>query len=153
MKYTPVILAILLLTASCSKKMSSNQPEVAQTVFVEEVVQTPTTPSDEVSAETEEEPVFVVVEQAPQFPGGEDSLKVYIDENLDYNGNATGTLFVQFVVEKDGSLTDIQIANKGTKKMEEAALKLVKNMPNWIPGRQRNTKVRCRFVLPIKFEV
>lgn len=64
-----------------------------------------------------------------------------------------GTVYVEFVVEKDGSLTDIHIARKSTSLLDQEALRVIKAMPKWIPGKQRNKAVRVRFRVPIKFEL
>lgn len=103
-----------------------------------------------------EETVFVVVESMPSFPGGMSELMKFLHENISYpqlakDAGVQGRVFVSFVVEKDGTVTDIQILRGIGGGCDEEAIKVVQSMPNWIPGRQRNVPVRVRFNLPIKF--
>lgn len=106
--------------------------------------------------EIKEDQVFVVVESMPSFPGGNVALLNYLNSNLKYPALAkemgiSGRVFVSFVVEKDGSVTDIQILRGIGGGCDEEAIRVVKNMPKWIPGRQRSIPVRVRFNLPVKF--
>lgn len=102
--------------------------------------------------------VFVVVEEQAEFPGGMDSLYAYIVKNLKYPEQAKekgiqGRVFVQFVIEKDGSISNVKILRGIGGGCEEAAVEMVKNMPKWKPGKQRGKPVRYQYVLPIKFEL
>ena len=106
--------------------------------------------------EIKEDQVFVVVESMPSFPGGNVELLKYLNSNLKYPSLAkemgiSGRVFVSFVVEKDGSVTDIQILRGIGGGCDEEAIRVVKSMPKWIPGKQRNIPVRVRFNLPVKF--
>jgi periplasmic protein TonB len=106
--------------------------------------------------EIKEDQVFVVVESMPSFPGGNAELLKYLNSNLKYPALAkemgiSGRVFVSFVVEKDGSVTDIQILRGIGGGCDEEAIRVVKSMPKWIPGKQRNIPVRVRFNLPVKF--
>lgn len=105
-----------------------------------------------------DEPVFVVVEEQAEFPGGLDSMYAYIQKNLKYPELAKekgieGRVFVQFVIEKDGSISNVKILRGIGGGCEEAAVEMIKNMPKWKPGKQRGKPVRFQFVLPIKFEL
>jgi protein TonB len=105
-----------------------------------------------------DEEVFVVVEEQAEFPGGLDSMYAYIQKNLKYPEKAKaegieGRVFVQFVIEKDGSISNILIKRAIGGGCEEAAVEMIKNMPKWKPGKQRGKPVRFQFVLPIKFEL
>lgn len=102
--------------------------------------------------------VFVVVEEQAEFPGGLDSMYAYIQKNLVYPELAKekgieGRVFVQFVIEKDGSISNILIKRAIGGGCEEAVVEMIKNMPKWKPGKQRGKPVRFQFVLPIKFEL
>lgn len=104
----------------------------------------------------EEEQVFVIVESMPQFPGGDAARIAYLNENMKYpimarESGIQGRVFVTFVVEKDGSITDVRILRGIGGGCDEEALKVVKNMPQWIPGKQRNVPVRVQFNMPINF--
>ena len=105
-----------------------------------------------------DEPVFVIVEEQAEFPGGLDSMYAYIQKNLVYPEKAKaegieGRVFVQFVIEKDGSISNILIKRAIGGGCEEAVVEMIKNMPKWKPGKQRGKPVRFQFVLPIKFEL
>lgn len=104
----------------------------------------------------EEEEIFVVVETMPSFPGGMNKLMEYLQTNLHYPQLAKdlgiqGRVFVTFVIEKDGSVTDTRILRGIGGGCDEEAVKVVNNMPKWIPGSQRNRPVRVQFNLPINF--
>ncbi len=109
----------------------------------------------EVSVDDE---VFVVVEEQAEFPGGMDSMYAYIGENLKYPELAKekgieGRVFVSFIIEKDGSISNVKILRGIGGGCEEAAVEMIKNMPRWKPGKQRGKPVRFQFTLPIKFEL
>ncbi len=101
---------------------------------------------------------FVPVERMPEFPGGEDALYDFITKNLKYpqsakDNNIQGRVFVQFTVDKDGSIINPKVASDIGGGCGEEALRVVKMMPKWIPGNQRGVKVRTQFTLPITFEL
>lgn len=100
----------------------------------------------------------VWVEQMPEFPGGEVALYQYIQRKTDYpefakENEMEGTAYVQFVVEKDGSLSNISIGKGTYKCLNEEALRVVKSMPDWKQGKQNGEPVRVRFVVPIRFDL
>lgn len=102
--------------------------------------------------------VFVVVEEQAEFPGGLDSMYAYIQKNLKYPEKAKaegieGRVFVSFIIEKDGSISNVKILRAIGGGCEEAVVEMIKNMPKWKPGKQRGKPVRFQFVLPIKFEL
>lgn len=106
--------------------------------------------------EEAEEQVFMVVESMPQFPGGENGLMKYLSENISYpkaarESGIQGRVFVSFVVEKDGKVTNIIILRGIGGGCDEEAIKVVQKMPKWIPGKQRGMPVRVQFNLPINF--
>ncbi|UYQ91568.1 M56 family metallopeptidase [Chitinophaga horti] len=103
------------------------------------------------------EGVFTFVETPPNFPGGIKELEKYLSKNVRYPHKATengqqGTVFVTFVVNKDGSLSDVAIvgARKGYG-LDEEAIRVVKTMPNWTPGEEDGKKVKVQYNLPIRF--
>ena len=105
-----------------------------------------------------EEEVFVVVEEQAEFPGGMDSMFAYIHKNLKYPEQAKekgiqGRVFVQFVIEKDGSISNVKILRGIGGGCDEASVEMIKNMPKWKPAKQRGKPVRCQFNLPINFEL
>ncbi|MBQ5891053.1 MAG: energy transducer TonB [Bacteroidales bacterium] len=107
---------------------------------------------------SDDDAIFFVVEVQPEFPGGMDSMYAYIVKNLKYPEAAKekgieGRVFVSFIIEKDGSISNILIKRAIGGGCEEAAVEMIKNMPKWKPGKQRGKPVRFQFVLPIKFEL
>lgn len=103
--------------------------------------------------------VFTFVEQMPSFPGGQQALMQYLSRHIHYPTAAredgiSGTVVVQFVVNTDGTIHDVRTI--GTKKgggLEEESKRVVKNMPKWIPGRQKGQKVVVQINLPIRFVI
>lgn len=104
----------------------------------------------------EEEMVFVVVESMPEFPGGDVARIAYLNKNMDYpiqarESGIQGRVFVTFVVEKDGSITGVRVLRGIGGGCDEEAIKVIQNMPRWLPGKQRNVPVRVQFNMPINF--
>lgn len=116
----------------------------------------PEMPVEEEEEEVAEDIVFVIVESMPEFPGGEQARLAYLNENIKYPSMAQeagiqGRVFVEFVVEKDGRITGVRVIRGIGGGCDEEAIRLVSNMPSWIPGKQRNVPVRVRFNMPIRF--
>ena len=104
------------------------------------------------------EKIFSFVEESPEFPGGEEKLMKFLTTNLKYpqiaRENAVeGNVYVKFIIEKDGSITNIQVARGIGYGCDQEAVRVVKTMPKWEPGKQRGTPVRSRFILPFKFKL
>ena len=102
------------------------------------------------------EPIFVVAEESPEFPGGDTALYAFLGENLKYpntEADFQGNIFLTFIVEKDGSLTDIKVIRGLSAPFDEEAIRVVKLMPKWKPAKQRGKQVRFQYVLPIKFQI
>ncbi len=109
----------------------------------------------EEEAESEDVP-FTVVEVSPGFPGGEEARLKYLRDNLDYpviarESGIQGTIYVTFVVERDGSITDVKVMRGIGGGCDEEAIRVVQKMPKWAPGQQRGKPVRVQFMMPIKF--
>lgn len=99
-----------------------------------------------------------VVEPEPEFPGGTDSLVAFIKKNLRYpeflaESCIQGRVTLSFVVEKDGSITDIQEMRSPSEYLTEEAIRVVKLMPKWIPAKQHGQAVRVKYMLPITFRL
>ena len=114
----------------------------------------------EVKEEVEEaeEEVFLVVEEDPEFPGGLDALSKFIADNIKYpqlakENNITGKVFVSFVVEKDGRVGQVKILRDIGGGCGNEAVRVVKMMPRWKPGKQRGKAVRTQFNLPVNFDL
>lgn len=127
--------------------------EADQNTEVQEYI-APVQVEDEESAE--ETQIFMVVESMPSFPGGEPALYKYLGENIKYpqmakESGIQGRVFVTFVVERDGSVTDVRVLRGIGGGCDEEAIRVVKNMPKWTPGKQRGKAVRVQYNLPVKF--
>ena len=106
--------------------------------------------------EVEEPDFFRVVESMPSFPGGDVARIRFLKNNLQYPTMARetgiqGRVYITFIVEKDGSLTNIVISKSIGGGCDEEAIRIVKAMPKWIPGKQRGKPVRVQLALPVKF--
>lgn len=103
--------------------------------------------------------VFLIAEKMPEFIGGSQALYEYLSENIQYPADAKrnhlqGRVFCQFVVDKDGSITDIKVVrSSGHPALDQEAIRLVRSMPLWQPGYQKGKAVRVRFTLPINFQL
>jgi protein TonB len=112
----------------------------------------------EVEPEPEEEEIFMVVEQAPEFPGGTNALYDYLRKNMKYpaicrESGITGRVIVSFTVNKDGSIVDVEVVKGVHPQMDKEAVRVVSAMPKWKPGEQRGKPVRCKFNLPVNFRL
>ena len=109
--------------------------------------------------EEEEEPqVFFVVEEMPEFPGGDLALRKYIAENVRYpeiakENGISGRVFVQFVVDEKGRVTKVQLARGVDPILDKEAIRVVKTLPNFKPGKQRGKAVRVSYTVPINFQL
>lgn len=167
MKKIIVLLGITLL-ASCSiskKKEVKTTESVVQEV--EENFPPPPPPvmqdsrnietlPEETISDGEIEPIFEVAEKMPEFPGGMEKMMEFIMKNMKYPQEAKvagvkGKVYVQFVVKEDGTLDDIKVIRGIGSGCDEEARRIVKLMPNWIPGEQRGKPVPVRMILPINF--
>jgi protein TonB len=104
------------------------------------------------------EEVFDVVEDEPGFPGGEEEMQRFIKSNIKYPEMSIqmgdqGKVYVRFVVEKDGSISNVSIARSVTTELDKEATRVVKQMPKWSPGKQRGRPVRTNVVIPIVFKL
>ena len=117
-------------------------------------------PVEEVVEEEEEEVVFVVVETMPSFPGGNQALFKYLSDNMKYpviaqENGIQGTVVCQFVVNKDGSIVDVEAVKNtsGDATLEKEAIRVIKSMPKWSPGKQRGKAVRVKYTVPVRFRL
>ncbi len=109
--------------------------------------------------EEEEEPeIFMVVEQMPEFPGGQRELFKYISQNIQYppiakENGIQGKVFIQFVVGKTGAITNVTVLRGVDPSLDKEAVRVVKSMPKWKPGKQRGKPVFVRYQVPINFKL
>ena len=107
------------------------------------------------SADTAET-VFMVVEQMPEFPGGDDAMSKFLDENLVYpkqakKQNIQGKVWIGFIVDKDGTVRNVEVLRGIGGGCEEEAVRVIKLMPKWKPGTQSGKPVMVKFRFPINF--
>lgn len=116
-------------------------------------------PKEEPKVVKEEGPVsMAMVEQKPSFPGGDKAMYEWLNKNINYppaaaEDGASGKVTVQFVVEKDGSISHVTIARGKHPALDEEAKRVVKKMPKWTPGRNNGQPVRVTYLLPISFQL
>jgi len=106
----------------------------------------------------DDDKIFTVVEQQPEYPGGMEAMAKFIGKNLKYPSTARrmgvdGKVFVQFVVDKEGKISDVQVIKGVSADCDKEAVRVVQMMPAWKPGKQNGKAVKARFVLPIRFKL
>lgn len=102
--------------------------------------------------------IFTVVEQMPMYPGGDAALMQYLSSNIHYPAVAAengvqGRVVVGFVVERDGSITDVNVMRSVDPSLDREAVRVVKNMPRWTPGKQNGSAVRVKYQVPVTFRL
>ncbi len=115
-----------------------------------------TKPTDTIKVD--DEPVFLAVETPPEFPGGENALVEFIARNVKYPPEARenrieGKVYVSFIIEKDGSITNLKILKGVGGGCDDEAKRVVSLLPNFIPGKQNGRVVRVQFFVPINFKL
>ena len=113
---------------------------------------------DEVPPAVEETKVFDVVEQMPSFKGGDAALMEWLNKNIKYpvvaeENGIQGRVVATFVVERDGSITDVKIVKSVDPSLDKEAVRVLKSMPKWIPGRQNGQPVRVKYTVPVTFRL
>ena len=106
----------------------------------------------------EETKIFTVVEQMPLFPGGDAALMGYLRDNIHYptvaaENGVQGRVVVGFVVERDGSITDVNVLRSVDPSLDREAMRVVKSMPKWTPGKQNGSAVRVKYQVPVTFRL
>ena len=94
----------------------------------------------------------------PSFPGGQGALMQYLANNIKYpvvaqENGVQGRVVVSFVVERDGSITDVQVVRSVDPSLDREAQRVVRNMPRWIPGKQNGQAVRVKYNVPVAFRL
>ena len=126
--------------------------ETAEVKHVEEKIAEPE------PVKEEETKVFDVVEQMPSFPGGPSALMQYLSSNIKYpvvaeENGVQGRVVCTFVVERDGSITDVRVIKSVDPSLDKEAVRVVKGMPRWIPGKQNGSAVRVKYTVPVTFRL
>ena len=104
------------------------------------------------------EEVFDVVEQMPEYPGGMQALFEFLSQNIKYPEDAQkqkveGRVIVTFVVETDGSISNVEVAKHAFPSLDNEAVRVIQAMPNWTPGKQSGKVVRVKYTVPIVFNL
>jgi protein TonB len=102
--------------------------------------------------------VFQVVETMPSFPGGDAALFKFLSDNVKYpviaqENGIQGRVICQFVVNRDGSIVDVEVVRPVDPSLDKEAIRVIKSMPNWSPGKQRGKAVRVKYTLPVNFRL
>ena len=106
----------------------------------------------------EETKVFDVVEQMPSFPGGDAELMKYLSTHIKYpvvaeENGIQGRVIATFVVERDGSISDVKVIKSVDPSLDKEAIRVLKSMPKWIPGKQNGSAVRVKYTVPVTFKL
>lgn len=126
--------------------------EITESTAIEDVI------FEEAPEEEVAEEVFTIVEEQPDPLGGMAAFYQYVNKNIDYPNqakrmNVEGKVFVQFVIDKDGSITEVKAIKGIGAGCDEAAVKVISGAPKWKPGKQRGRPVKVRMILPITFKL
>ena len=142
--------------------IQDNEAEVETTDFNSEddadarvEIQAPIAPPEE---EEEEQVIHIRVEKMPEFPGGQEALNRYLVRNIKYpllaqENGIQGRVVCQFVVNSDGSIVVISVVRGVEESLDKEAIRVIKSMPKWTPGRQGGKSVRVKYTLPIRFKL
>lgn len=108
--------------------------------------------------EEEDNVVFQVVETMPSFPGGDADLFKFLSTNVKYpviaqENGIQGRVICQFVVNKDGTIVDVEVVRSVDPSLDKEAIRVIKSMPKWSPGKQRGKPVRVKYTLPVNFKL
>ena len=139
-------------TAIGAFDVKGNDEAAGEVLKAKEVIAQPEPPKEE------ETKVFDVVEQMPSFPGGQSALLQYLSSNIKYpvvaeENGVQGRVIVTFVVEMDGSITDVKVVKSVDPSLDKEAQRVVKSMPKWIPGKQNGAAVRVKYTVPVTFRL
>jgi len=143
--------AAVLLMAGC-------QPANGEAVEQEEIPFEATNVDESAPLDANTDEVFKVVEVDPEFPGGEEALYKYLAENIKYpvmakNNKVEGRVYITFVIEKDGNVSDAKVLRSDNEELNAEALRVINAMPKWKPGMQRGVPVRVQYNIPISFKL
>ena len=139
-------------TAIGAFDVTGNDEAAGEVLKAKETIAQPEPPKEE------ETKVFDVVEQMPSFPGGPSALFEYLSKNIKYpvvaeENGIQGRVIVSFVVERDGSITDVRVVKSVDPSLDKEAVRVVKAMPKWIPGKQNGSAVRVKYTVPVTFRL
>ncbi len=134
-----------------------DEPEIDDSE-ADEQTETEVAPIEEEEEETDEVFQFAVIEDKPEFPGGMAGLLKYIATHTKYpqiakENGISGKVYVQFVIGKDGKVTDVKVVRGRDPYLDKEAVRVVKSLPAWKPGKQRGKPVKVSYIVPINFKL
>lgn len=149
-------LAVALLLISNIEAVARTTEKVIDEIIVSNIETTET--AETVVMVDQEDPVFEIVDQMPQYPGGQAALMKYINENIKYPVNAfekkiQGRVILQYVVNTDGSLSNIKLVRSVDPDLDAEAIRVISGMPKWIPGKHKGETVRVKYTIPVQFKL
>lgn len=159
--FIPVV-ALLLLFSNCANNKSEQDKAAVETTETASTVapENATEPKAEtnVTENKDDSEVFNVVEHMPEYPGGVKELMKFLSSTIKYPANAEknkieGRVIVEFIVNKDGSLSDVKVVRGVDPELDAEALRVVNAMPKWKPGMQKGEPVRVKFTLPVMYRL
>ena len=148
-----------LKEAVAAEKTQEGDPNAEEVIAAPEESAGPTKAEVVVEAPApKDDEIFTVVEQQPEFQGGQAAMYAWLGKNIKYpaaaqRANISGKVFVSFTVNTDGSITDAQVLKGLGFGTDEEAVRVVKSMPKWKPGKQSGRSVRVKYNLPISFQL
>lgn len=134
-----------------SVDISEGVNDLNKTIITEQVIEQP-------KVEDEQPMSIAMVEQKPEFPGGEAAMYKWLSDNIIYPSAASeegvqGRVVVEFVVDRDGSITHVRVVRQRHPALDKEALRVIKAMPKWIPGRNNGQPVKVTYTLPVTFKL
>lgn len=147
----PVVLFVLLINIACSEIASTDPPIQADTENTQDL--------DEITTSTnKKKEAYQSVEHMPKYPGGDTELLKYISENLKYpadaaDNNIEGLVVVRFIIDETGDISDVEVLRSVSVDCDNEAIRVVKNMPKWQPGKHDGKDVAVYYTLPIRYKL
>ena len=153
--FVPLAFALVFMN-SCKRKPKVQKQEMEGTRVVVKA-ESPEDTAQFKNAESTEK-TYVVVEQMPAFPGGDAALMKYLSENIKYpeaaeKAGEQGRVVVNFIVEKDGAISNVNVVRSVTPTLDAEAVRVIKAMPKWVPGKQDGQSVRVKYNVPVSFKL
>lgn len=158
--FIPVV-ALLIFFSNCANKSENTQPATEMTEAVAVTEPTKVVEPEKEPVETknvDDSPIYEVVDNMPQFPGGTGEFLKFLSRNIKYPANAEknkiqGRVVIQFVINKDGSVSDTKIVRSVDPELDAEALRVIKLTPNWKPGMSNGEVVRVKYTVPVQFKL
>ena len=153
--FVPLAFALMFMN-SCKRKPKVQKQEMEHTRVAVKAESAEDTAQIKNVESTEK--TFEVVEQMPAFPGGDAALMKYLSENIKYpkaaeKAGEQGRVVVNFIVEKDGAISNVNVVRSVTPTLDAEAVRVIKAMPKWVPGKQDGQFVRVKYNVPVSFRL